>query len=140
MQTRVSRKASTLFPTLPPALITKRFRDLKTKYRRLGDRKCKHKKLDKDVSGIEDERTAVLLDARALANKQIAHAWEQLERFEWPRFPRKAKSNPMYEQLTSLRESYRKLKDLARKYPQRSHYKEQAAVVLEKAWCTVSAF
>ena len=67
--------------------------------------------MDKDVSGIEDERTAVLLDARALANKQIAHAWEQLEIFEWPRFPRKAKTNPLFEKLAPLRESYQRLKD-----------------------------
>ena len=83
---------------------------------------------------MEVELAAVLLEARSEADKQIAQASEQLNIQVQTRFPRRSKSDPMYEQLRPYRESYQKLKDLARTYPHRTRYLEQAKSVLRNAW------
>ena len=131
---RAERKPSTRFPTLPQALVTARFRELQKKYRSLGQRKCKHAKQDKVVTDIENDRVAVLLEAQLEANTQIAQACKQFRVRVRAHFPRRAKTHPLYEQLTPFRESYQKLKDLARKYKHRTHYQEQAENMLRQAW------
>ena len=132
---RCSRKPSTQFPSLPPGSTNARYKELHQRYRSLGQLKCKRRKQDKDVAGIEDERAAVLHEVRGLVNTHIAHACKQHQ--VHTNFPRRARTHPSYESLEPLRQSYRKLKDLARTYPQRDHL-ERAGVILRQAWELVS--
>ena len=87
------RNPSTRFPPLPKALVTAHFSEF-PKNRSLGQRKCKYSKLDKDVSGLEDKRAAVLLEAQPVANTQIAQACRQLHVQVRTHFSTKSKDTP----------------------------------------------
>ena len=73
----------------------------------------------------------VLLEARSLANMQIAHECQQHQIHT--QFPRMARTHPKYESLGPLRQTYRKLRDLSRKYQGRDH-QERAEAILRQAW------
>ena len=74
--------------------------------------------------------TQVLHEAHAVAELQVENECRRLGVIK--QFPRLATTHSKYEAVMSLRPSYRRLKDLARKYPDRDHLK-RAGVILQQA-------
>ena len=104
---------------------------LQAKYRSLGQHKSKQLNRDKDVTSIEDELAQVLLEAHSLADMQVENECRKLGVVK--QFPRLPPAHPKYQMVMSLRPAYRRLKDLARKYPDRDHLKK-AGAILQQAW------
>ena len=130
LRKRCTRKPSTKFPVLPSGFGSAPLSQLQGRYHSLGQQKCKKRKLGQDVTSIEADMAQVLHEGHAIVELQVENECLRLGIIK--QFPRLATTHPKYEAVMLFRSSYRKLKDLARKYPNRDHLK-RAGVILQQA-------